>query len=195
MKKLLFVPLMLILIGCSKVIPESNTNNITEFILPSDQFAFFEHTDFRIQYPVSFETLKQNQLETKFSNDAQVAFVSNLKSAFFTSNIVVEKIKVAPNLTSTLFAESIIENNKKQLNTYTELDRKTVTSFVNGSPVTTILIRFTARLELSSDLVEYVQTYLTDGTNGYVATAAYDPVDPNLEAEKLIDSLKTFILK
>ena len=195
MRKLILILSLALLTGCSNVLPDSGSNQITEYKLPSETFAFFEHSDFRIQYPVSYETLRQNQLSSKFSNQAIVAFVSNFKSNFFTSNLVVEKVKVAPNLSSTLFAESVIENNKKQLNTYTELDRTTATSLVNSVPVTTIMIRFTGRLELSNDLVEYVQVYLTDGTNGYIATASYDPNDPNLEADKLIDSLKTFILK
>lgn len=185
-----------LLIGCG-LSPSGNLETTTTFtptILPTDQYSFFEHKEFRIQYPVSFETLKQNQLASKFSNDALVAFLSNQKSDFFTSNIIVERVDLGAAVSSELFAESIIENNKKQLNTYQELDRKITSSLVLNSPVTTILIRFNGRLDLSSDLVEYVQVYLTNEDKGYIATAAYDPQDPFLEADKLIDSLKTFQL-
>ena len=185
----------LLLIGCG-LSPSGSLDTTSTFttILPSDQFAFFEHKEFRIQYPVSFETLKQNQLESKFSNKALVAFLSNQKSEFFTSNIIIEEVDLGSNVSSEVFAESIIENNKKQLNTYQELDRKITSALVSNIPTTTILIRFNGRLELSSDLVEYVQVYLTKENKGYIATSAYDPQDPFLEADKLIDSLKTFQL-
>ena len=185
-----------LLFGCG-LSPSGNLDSTTSYtptILSSDQYSFFEHKEFRIQYPVSFETLKQNQLENKFSNKALVAFLSNQKSEFFTSNIIIEEVSLGTTVSSELFAESIIENNKKQLNTYQELDRKITSSLVAGSPTTTIMIRFNGRLDLSSDLVEYVQVYLTKENKGYIATSAYDPQDPFLEADKLIDSLKTFQL-
>lgn len=195
MKKFILSLFLFALCGCG-FSPKADltTTQISPVILPTEQFSFFEHTEFRIQYPVSFEILKQNQLESKFSNKALVAFLSNQKSEFFTSNIIIEEVDLAGLIASETFAESIIENNKKQLNTYQELDRKITSAFVNKAPVTTILIRFNGRLDLSSDLVEYVQVYLTKENKGYIATAAYDPQDPFLEADKLIDSLKTFQL-
>ncbi len=195
MKKIVLCMMFaLVVSGCSKVLPKSTEQTVQEVILPSEQYSFFEHAEFRIQYPVSFEILKQNQLKNKFSNQAMVAFLSNQKSDFFTSNIVVEKVDLTNNIASEVFAESIIENNKKQLQTYRELDRKLITSIVNSQAVTTTMIRFEGRLQLTNDLVEYVQVYLTNSNSGYIATASYDPLDSNLEAEKLIDSLKTFIL-
>ena len=82
-----------LIFGCG-FSPSGDLDSATTYtptILPSDQYSFFEHKEFRIHFPVSFETLKQNQLENKFSNKALVAFLSNQKSEFFTSNIIMRK--------------------------------------------------------------------------------------------------------
>ena len=157
--------------------------------LPVDQYALHESGAYRINYPIGW------QVRTDFSGDieraTEVAFVSNVKEVFFTPVVTVASQPVGSEVTSRDFALNIIEQNKQILVAYNELERTEVAT-VDGEGV---LVRFTGKTEAADSPVEYLQTYHVSADRGYVITGAHDPNGDPLLFERLVDSVRSFVLR
>lgn len=189
---LIFVSLLLIS-GCSTT--TTNSPEEVGLVLSEENFAFYDADDFRIQYPVNWKVMRKDQLNAKYAQSAEVAFVSNFKDMFFTPVIVVEKIAIPEQKSVEDFAEESLATTKASLVSFEELERQTVSTSISNVVTTTKLLRFTAKEKLQDDTLEYLQTYLVKNANGYVVTAVYDPTNENSETTKIVDSLRTFKLK
>lgn len=164
-------------------------------VLPTENYSYFETSEFSIQYPLGWTTLTKSQISEQFKDNIEVAFTSNFKDPFFTPTITVEKVALDTALSVTAFADAMIKQNQGMLINFTEIERQSVSTLVTGQTVLATLIRFSGKEKLQDDTLEYLQIYLNNGTTGFIATAAYDPNDENNQADKVVDALRTLKLK
>ena len=188
----LLVSLSLVLSGCGG---KNNNEAFSGLILPSENYTFFETSDFIFQYPRDWDVKSRSQVDAQFSDTVRAVFTSNFKDPFFTPVLTVEGIAVTEGVGNPAFADQMIRKNEAVLIDYTEIERLTVPSLVGDSAVTTSLIRFSGKEKLQNDTLEFVQVYLAKGSVGFVVSGAYDPGSDTNEAEKIINSLQTFRLK
>lgn len=185
---------VLVLSGCFSSNTATDPDEVG-LILPAENYEFYDTSEFRIQYPINWKVLPKGQITEKYAATAEVAFVSNFKDMFFTPVIVVEKIALPEVKNIEDFAEESLAFSRSSLTAFEELERQTISTAVANQPVTTRLVRFTAKEKLQDDTLEYLQTYLVNGANGYIVTAAYDPTSNNTESEKIVDAIRTFKVK
>jgi hypothetical protein len=164
-------------------------------VLPTENYSFYKGEGFEIQYPIDWVLLEKKDINAKFKENLEVAFMSNFKDLFFTPVITVEKTKSQANSDNQVFAESVINKNAATLIDYNVIEKQTVSTSVNGAPALATLVVFEGKEKLQDDKLEYIQIYLSKAEVGYIATGAYDPTDNKIEPEKIVDSLRTFKLK
>lgn len=181
------------LMGCSS--GSTDTEDSIGLVLPESNYKIYASPELQIQYPINWNVLSKSDVNSKFKENIEVAFISNFKDLFFTPVITIEKVKVAASTSSESLADSIVARNSNSLIDYALLERQNVSTLVGGQTVLTSIVKFKGKEKLSDDTLEYLQMFLVAGETGYIATGAYDPTDNKAEVEKMIDSLRTFRLK
>jgi hypothetical protein len=181
----------LILAGCSGSSSAPETIGLT---LPAANYSNYATADFRIQYPIDWEVLSQQEISSKFRQRLEVAFLSNFKDLFFTPVITVEKVALTENINSMEFADQNISKNASTLIDYILVDRQPVTLERKGSPVLTEIVKFRGKERIQNDILEYIQIFAVKDQSGFIVTGAYDPTANRTEEDKIVNSLKTLKL-
>lgn len=197
MKKILCFGLMAVMLtGCGS--NEEGAVSVNYNTLDVASYDLYDGEEFRLQYPVGWDVKEKEEVVREYNSSAEIAIVSGVADAFFTPNMLVEKV-VLPDGVNGLSKvyEGIESENKKSLLLYSEVDRSEFTTIVNGVAQNGLLVQFKGKRKLETDIITYLQAVLVDNASGvaYVATVAFDELDSNVDAAVLVESLKTFAVK
>lgn len=162
--------------------------------LPAANYTTFTASEFRIQYPIDWEVLSQQEISSRFRQRLEVAFLSNFRDLFFTPVITVEKVELTESMNSMQFADQNIARNASTLIDYVLVDRQPVTLERQGAPVLTEIVKFRGKQRIQDDVLEFIQIYAVQGADGLIVTGAYDPTSDRTQEDKIVNSLKTLKL-
>lgn len=162
--------------------------------LPEANYTTFNTTDFRIQYPIDWQVLSQQDISSRFRQRLEVAFMSNFKDLFFTPVITVERVSLSEAMNSMEFADQNIAQNSSTLIDYILIDRQPVTLERRGSPILTEIVKFRGKQRIQDDVLEFIQIYAVRDSSGFIVTGAYDPASNRTDEDKIVNSLKTLKL-
>lgn len=187
-------------VGITACSSESGTQVVNYRTLSVDDYSLYDGTDFRMQYPNGWASVSGDEVYTKYKSSAELVLVSDKKDAFFTPNVIVEKMKLddAQKAKSLADIYSDLEKaNDKSLLLSEETSRAEFTTIVNGSAANGLLVEFKAKRRLETDVLTYVVAVLKDDVAGeiVVATAAFDELDNNNQSTEIVESLKTLAIK
>ncbi len=181
-----FISLMLVGCGFGEVSNEVRINT-----LPAQLYSYYKNPSLQIQYPKGFQVKTRNQVSEMFSNAVELLFESEKQGPIMKSVIVVEVFSIPVSSSFDETVAAFYNNNHGRLVNFVELPSEIYNTVVGGEYFQAELKHFRGRRNLSGNDVEFFQTYLIKGNKLYMATAAFDPLDPFMESEGLRESLKT----
>lgn len=191
LKKIVLIGMCAILAGCSS---GQVSDEVLINTLPDQLYTYYKNTSLQLQYPKGFRVKTRNQVAETFSNAVELLFESDKQGPIMKSLIVVESFSVPQNASFDETVKAFYDNNNSRLVNFVELPSEIYNTVVGGKYFQTELKHFKGRRNLSGNDVQFFQTYLLKDGKLYMATAAFDPLDPFMEAESLKESLKTMTI-
>jgi len=167
------------------------SNEVRINTLPAQLYSYYKNPSLQIQYPKGFQVKTRNQVSEMFSNAVELLFESEKQGPIMKSVIVVEVFSIPVSSSFDETVAAFYNNNHGRLVNFVELPSEIYNTVVGGEYFQAELKHFRGRRNLSGNDVEFFQTYLIKGNKLYMATAAFDPLDPFMESEGLRESLKT----
>lgn len=193
MKRLLVIAVgVLILVGCGS----SGENNVVNYNnLPIESYDLYDDDNFRMQYPKDWDLIEGDEVGERYRSNAEIVLVSKNKDAFFTPNIVVERMSIESGDSLEAVYDDVWETNKQSLLIAEEIGRNRFTTIANGQVANGLIVEFSGKRKLEGDVLTYLQSLVIVGEEAVLATAAFDELDTDNQSTEILEALKTLAIK
>ena len=162
--------------------------------LPDQLYSYYKNTNLQIQYPKGFSVKTKQQIANQFSNSVDLLIESDKKGANMQSVIMIESFSVPTNSEINDLIDAFYMDNESKLINFNEKPSELYNTVVNGEYFQSEIKHFSGRRTLGGNDIEFLQTYLVFDNKLIMGTAAFDPIDPFVEADSLRESLKTLTI-
>lgn len=187
---LLILPLFLFT-GCFDFTSDQNTTPDS----PDSTITTYQTDEFTLEIPKEWQIITTNDFTSDIPPETLLIFRNNVKNETFTANVNIVKRSLQSTETSLDFAKRAINRQSSGLSGYKETKRETSKMTIGEQTDDTFLLYFQASKTTADPLIQYIQTYATNGTAAFIVTGAFSPNEQQNTVQIIENIVKSFRLK
>lgn len=155
----------------------------------------YDTSEFTITIPQGWEIIEKKDFTSEVPQETQVVFRNNVKNENFTANVNIVKNILQQPVSTTDYANMVLNREKTGLYNYTESRKDSTKISIGGTDTDTFFVLFEAKKSASDNVVRYLQTYAVKADSAYIVTGAVSPQENAAMIATVESTVKSFKLK